>query len=47
MKLVIEVLNPIDYNFMVTPKEIDFLIEKMALLIGKGLNKSLNRKYII
>ena len=47
MKLVIEVLNPIDYNFMVTPKEIDFLVDKMALLIGKGLNKSLNRKYNI
>ena len=47
MKLVVEVLNPIEYNYMVTPKEIDFLIEKMSLLLGKGLNSSLNEKYII
>lgn len=45
MKLVVEVLNPIDYNYMVTPKEIDFLIEKMSLLLGKGINYSLNKKY--
>lgn len=47
MNLVVEVLNPIEYNYMVTPKEIDFLIEKMSLLLGKGLNSSLNEKYII
>ncbi|MBP3840631.1 MAG: GPR endopeptidase [Bacilli bacterium] len=45
MKLVVEVLNPIDYNYMVTPKEIDFLIDKMSLLLGKGINYSLNKKY--
>lgn len=45
MKLVVEVLNPIDYNYMVTPKEIDFLIEKMSLLLGKGINYALNKKY--
>lgn len=44
MRLVVEVLNPIDYNYMVTPKEIDFLIEKMSLLLGKGLNIALNKK---
>ncbi len=42
LKLVFEVLNPIDYNYMVTPKEIDFLIDKMTLLIGHGLNRSLH-----
>ena len=41
--LVFEVLNPIDYNYMVTPKEIDFLIDKLALLIGHGLDSSLHR----
>ena len=43
LKLVFEVLNPIDYNFMVTPKEIDFLIDKLSLLIGKGLNIALHK----
>ena len=35
--LIMEVLTPIGYNFMVTPKEVDFLIDKLALLIGKGI----------
>lgn len=38
-----EVLNPLDYNFMVTPKEIDFLMEKMASLLSNGINKALHR----
>lgn len=42
-KLVFEVLNPIDYNYMVTPKEIDFLIDKLSLLIGHGLDSSLHK----
>lgn len=33
-----EVLTPIGYNMMVTPKEIDFIIEKLSLLISKGIN---------
>ena len=41
-RLVFEVLNPIDYNYMVTPKEIDFLIDKLSLLIGHGLNMALH-----
>ena len=36
--LIYDVLTPIDYNMMVTPKEIDFVIEKLALLISKGIN---------
>ncbi len=40
--LLIEVLSPIGYNFMVTPKEVDFLIDKLALLIGKGINRSIH-----
>jgi len=39
--LIDEVLTPIGYNMMVTPKEIDFLIEKLALLISKGINQTL------
>jgi len=37
--LISEVLTPIGYNLMVTPKEIDFIVEKLAILIGKGINK--------
>ena len=44
-KLINEVLSPINYNLMVTVKEIDFMIEKLALLIGNGINKSLHEAY--
>lgn len=42
-QLLKEVLNPIDYNLMVTPKEIDFVIEKLSLLLSNGLNKCLHK----
>ncbi len=41
-KLIYEVLSPIDYNLIVTPKEIDSLIEKMCLLLGNGINEALH-----
>lgn len=37
--LIEEVLTPIGYNYMVTPKEVDFLIEKLSLIIANSLNK--------
>lgn len=40
--LIEEVLSPIGYNFMVTPKEIDFLIIKLSEIIGDGLNEALH-----
>lgn len=40
--LIYEVLNPIGYNLMVTPKEIDFVIEKLSEVISKSLNKSIH-----
>ena len=43
-QLINEVLLPINYNLMVTPTEIDFIIEKLGLLIGNGINKSLHQK---
>ena len=43
-QLMNEVLLPINYNLMVTPTEIDFIIEKLGLLIGNGINKSLHQK---
>ena len=41
-QLIYETLTPIGYNFMVTPKEIDFIIEKLTDVIGNGLNKVLH-----
>ncbi len=44
-QLMSEVLVPINYNLMVTPKEIDFTINRLALLIGQGINKSLHHHF--
>lgn len=41
-QLVLEVLTPIGYNFIVTPKEIDFLIRKLAYVIGSAINHALH-----
>ncbi len=40
-----EVLIPVNYNMMVCPKEVDFLIEKLSMLIGNGINKSLHKSF--
>ncbi len=42
-QLIFEVLNPIGYNLMVTPKEVDFLLEKLADIIGNGINRVLHK----
>ena len=42
--LILEVLNSINYNLMVTPKEIDFVIEKLSDVIASSLNNSLHRQ---
>ena len=44
-KLIYEVLTPINSNLIVTPTEIDFLIDKLSLLISNGINKSLHKKF--
>lgn len=44
-QLITEVLTPIKYNLMVTPKEIDYLIEKLSLLLANSLNKSLHNMF--
>lgn len=41
-KLIYEVLNPIGYNLMVTPKEIDFIIERLSSLIANSINNSVH-----
>lgn len=44
-QLFYEVLTPVNFNMMVTPKEIDFVIERLSLLIGNGINKSLHDSF--
>lgn len=41
-ELILEVLNSIDYNMIVTPKEIDFLIDKLSETIAHAIDKSLH-----
>lgn len=43
-QLLSEVLTPIGYNLMVTTKEIDFLIENLSQILGKGINHALHKK---
>lgn len=42
-QLIYEVLSPIGYNLMVTPKEVDFLVMKLSKLIAEGINLSLHK----
>ena len=42
LKLTYEVLTPIGYNLMVTPKEIDFVIDKLSDVISYGINHTLH-----
>ena len=44
-QLFLEVLTTFNYNLMVTPKEVDYVIEKIGLLIGNGINKSLHKSF--
>ena len=37
-QMIKEVLAPEDYNFIVTPKEIDDLIENMSSVVARGIN---------
>lgn len=43
--LILEVLLPVNYNMMVTPKEIDYLIEKLSILLANMINKSLHSHF--
>ncbi len=44
-RFIYEVLVPINSNLMVTPKEVDFVIEKLSFLIANGINKSLHKRF--
>ncbi len=39
-----EVLTSVNYNMMVTPKEIDFLIDKLSDVISSSLNNALHKE---
>ncbi len=41
-QLIYEILNPIGYNLMVTPKEEDFVVERISEVISGGINSSLH-----
>lgn len=41
--LITEVLNPIGYNMIVTPKEIDFVIDKLSIIISNSINNTLHK----
>ena len=43
-ELIYEVLTPIGYNLMVTPKEIDFVIKKLSNILSNGINKTVHPK---
>lgn len=40
--LIRDVLTPIGYNLVVTPKEIDFIVQKLTNLISESINKSIH-----
>lgn len=46
-QLIFEVLTPIGYNMMVTPKEVDFVIDKLSLVLRDGINKSLHDEKLL
>lgn len=41
-QLFLEVLTPVGYNLIVTPKEIDFLIKKLSQMLASSLNQVLH-----
>ena len=41
--LIYEVLTPVGYNLMVTPKEEDFIVEKISDVISGGINEALHK----
>lgn len=46
-ELIFEVLTPIGYNMMVTPKEVDFIIDKTSEVLANSINKALHKNFDI
>lgn len=45
-EMIKQVLAPEDYNFIVTPKEIDELIENMSSIVARGINIAVQEENI-
>ena len=43
-KIISDVLTPLGYNLIVTPKEIDFQIKKLSNILSNGINKVIHPK---
>jgi len=41
-QLIFEVLTEQGYNLIVTPKEVDFMIEKLSEVLSEGINHTLH-----
>lgn len=46
INLIEEVLNSLNYNFIVTPKEIDYQIDKLSQVISSGINNIIYQKSV-
>lgn len=44
ISLIDEVLGSLNYNFIVTPKEVDFQIDKLSQVLSKGINNIIYNK---
>ncbi len=44
-QFIYEILAPTGYNFMVTPKEVDFVVGKISHLLSEVLNQTLHQAY--
>lgn len=45
--MIKEVLTPLGYNLMVTPKEVDGFMKDMAVLLATGLNAALHDRVTV
>ncbi len=44
-ELIFEVLTPIGYHMVVTPKEVDFVVQKLGDVIASGINRALHKNF--
>ncbi len=44
-ELIFEVLTPIGYHMVVTPKEVDFVVSKLATILANGINRTLHKNF--
>lgn len=44
-ELIFEVLTPIGYHMVVTPKEVDFVIDKLGKIVANGINRAFHQNF--